>query len=325
MGTATLLACDAAGIAQAATLIRAGELVAMPTETVYGLAGDATDDRAVARIFAAKARPSFNPLIVHVLDRPAAACDATFSDTATRLTDEFWPGPLTLVLPRAAGCTVSRLASAGLDTLAVRSPAHPVARQLIEACGRPLAAPSANPAGGLSPTRPDHVIAMLGDRIAAILDGGPCRIGIESTVVDASGDDVAILRSGSVTAAAIEAVLGRPLVPATMGPARSPGMLSRHYAPSIPIRLDAARAQADEALLAFGPNVPTGAAETLNLSVSGDPTEAAANLFDMLHRLDDTRFAGIAVMPIPMSGLGTAINDRLRRAAAADDATRVPD
>jgi L-threonylcarbamoyladenylate synthase len=316
---------DEAGIRQAADLIRRGELVAIPTETVYGLAGDATNDRAVAHIFAVKARPAFNPLIVHVLDREATARYAEIGEHAGRLADRFWPGPLTLVLRRRPDCTLSRLASAGLNTVAVRVPAHTVARALLTQCGLPLAAPSANPAGRLSPTRAEHVAAMLGGRIPLILDGGPSRIGIESTVVDVSGATPTLLRAGAVSASDIEAQLGRPLAPAGSGPARSPGMQLRHYAPSIPIRLDADRVAPTEALLAFGPRPLAGGAETLNLSPDGDTTEAAANLFAMLHRLDDRRFSAIAVMPVPMRGLGIAINDRLRRALGADDALPVSD
>ena len=316
---------DTDGVNEAARLLCAGELVAIPTETVYGLAGDATNDDAVARIFEAKARPSFNPLIVHVSDRAAAQRLASWNDDAGRLADAFWPGPLTLVLRRRPDCPVSLLASAGLDTVALRSPAHPVARALLERCEIPLAAPSANPAGRLSPTRAEHVMALLGDRIPAILDGGPCAVGIESTVVDVSGDSPALLRVGSVTEEQIERVLGRPPVSPGDGPARSPGMMLRHYAPTIPIRLNATSVEADEALLAFGSKPLTGAAETLNLSAASNTTEAAANLFAMLHRLDDRRFAGIAVMPIPTTGLGVAINDRLVRAARMDDATERAD
>ncbi len=316
---------DDAGIAQASALIRQGVLVAIPTETVYGLAGDATDDRAVAEIFEVKARPLFNPLIVHVLDREAAVRHAFLSDAAVRLAGAFWPGPLTLVAPRHRDCQISRLASAGLDTVALRAPAHPVARALLRKCERPLAAPSANPAGRLSPTEAGHVAAMLGERVSSILDGGPCRFGIESTVVDVSTDDPALLRPGAIAADEIEACLGHALATAGIGPARSPGMQLRHYAPRVPIRIDAERVAPTEALLAFGPTPLAGAAETLNLSLTGDTTEAAANFFAMLHRLDDPRFTGIAVMPIPARGLGIAIRDRLRRATEADDAARHPD
>ena len=284
--------------------------------------GDATNDRAVAKIFEVKARPKFNPLIVHVPDIGAATHHAVFNDVATRLANAFWPGPLTLVLKRRGDCRISRLASAGLDTIAMRVPAHPVAQALLQRSGLPLAAPSANPAGRLSPTEAAHVVAMLGDRVPLILDGGPCRFGIESTVVDVSGENPALLRVGAIAAGDIEARLGRALIPAGSGPARSPGMQLRHYAPRIPIRIDVDRVAPTEALLAFGPISLAGAAATLNLSPTGDTTEAAANLFAMLHRLDDPRFTSIAVMPIPERGLGLAIRDRLQRATTTDDAAR---
>lgn len=325
MPPALVQAGDDAGIARASALIRQGELVAIPTETVYGLAGDATNDRAVARIYEAKARPRFNPLIVHVLDRNSAATHAIFSENAGRLAEKFWPGPLTLVLQRRADCRISLLASAGLDTIAVRAPAHPVARAVLQKCGLPLAAPSANPAGRLSPTEAAHVADMLGDGVAMILDGGPCRYGIESTVVDVSGNEPVLLRTGAIATDEIEASLERHLAAPGSGPARSPGMQLRHYAPRIPIRMDADRVAPSEALLAFGPTPLPGAAATLNLSPSGDTTEAAANLFAMLHRLDDPRFTAIAVMPVPAQGLGVAIRDRLRRATQADDDTQRAD
>ena len=325
MPPAMVQAGDEAGIARASALIRQGDLVAIPTETVYGLAGDATNDLAVARIYEAKARPRFNPLIVHVLDRDAAATDAVFSENAERLAALFWPGPLTLVLQRRADCRISRLASAGLDTIAMRAPAHPVARAVLQTSGVPLAAPSANPAGRLSPTEAAHVAAMLGDRVALILDGGPCRYGIESTVIDVSDVNPTLLRAGAIAVDEIEAGLGRRLSAPGSGPARSPGMQLRHYAPRIAIRIDADRVAPTEALLAFGPNPLNGGAETLNLSPAGDTTEAAANLFAMLHRLDDPRFTAIAVMPIPERGLGAAIRDRLRRAIQADDGAQHPD
>lgn len=325
MPPALVQAGDEAGIARASALIRQGELVAIPTETVYGLAGDATNDRAVARIYEAKARPRFNPLIVHVLDRDSAATNAVFGEDAERLAAQFWPGPLTLVMRRRPDCRISRLASAGLDSIAMRAPAHPVARAVLLKSGLPLAAPSANPAGRLSPTEATHVAAMLGDRVAMILDGGPCRYGIESTVVDVSGDNPALLRAGAIAADEIETHLGQRLDAPGSGPARSPGMQLRHYAPRIPIRIDTDRVAPTEALLAFGPDPLTGAAMTLNLSRTADTTEAAANLFAMLHRLDDPRFTAIAVMPIPERGLGVAIRDRLRRAVQADDGAQHPD
>jgi L-threonylcarbamoyladenylate synthase len=304
-------------IARAAALIRAGRLVAFPTETVYGLGADATSDRAVAAVFAAKDRPQFNPLIVHLAERAEAERIAPLTPLAAELADCFWPGPLTLVVPRPDGCPVSLLASAGLDTVALRVPAHPVALALIEAAGRPIAAPSANRFGGVSPTTAAHVAESLGAAVDLILDGGPCRVGIESTVVDATGAVPVILRPGGVTEEEIAAIVG-PVARAEAGAERpaAPGMLASHYAPRLPLRTGATAVWADEALLAFGAAVPPGAARTLNLSPRGDLVEAAANLFAMLRALDDPAFAAIAVAPIPEEGLGRAINDRLRRAAA---------
>jgi L-threonylcarbamoyladenylate synthase len=315
---APILHPDAEAIGRAAAALAAGQLVAFPTETVYGLGADATDDRAVAAIFAAKRRPRFNPVIVHLADAQAAAALVAFNREAERLAAAFWPGPLSLVLPRREGCPVSLLASAGLDSLAVRVPSHPVAHALLAACGRPVAAPSANPAGRLSPTTAAHVAAALGDAVALILDGGPCPVGLESTVVDLTVTPPALLRPGAVTAEALEAEIGPLAAAVTDADApKSPGLLLRHYAPARPVRLDARDVRADEALLAFGPDAPAGAAETCNLSPRGDLTEAAANLFAMLHRLDRPEHRAIAVMPVPERGLGRAINDRLRRAAAA--------
>jgi L-threonylcarbamoyladenylate synthase len=309
-------------IDQAAALLRQGHLVAFPTETVYGLGANACDDRAVAAIFAAKGRPSFNPLIVHVARLADAEALATFNDKAHRLAAAFWPGPLTLVLPRAPRCAVSLLASAGLDSLALRMPRHPIAQALLAASGRPLAAPSANRSGEVSPTTAQHVAQSLGSAAAMILDGGACLVGIESTVLDLSIEPPALLRPGAVTAAQIEAVIGPvrqgPMADTGSAPRPSPGMLTRHYAPHTPLRLEATNATSEEALLAFGPRVPSGAAKVLNLSPRGDLTEAAANLFAMLRNLDAGGFAGIAAMPIPERELGVAINDRLRRAAAPD-------
>jgi len=304
-----------ADLARAADLLRRGELVAFPTETVYGLGGDATSDRAVAAIFAAKDRPQFNPLIVHVTDLAAAEKLAAFDERARGLARKFWPGPLSLVLPRIKTCPVSLLASAGLDTLALRAPAHDLAQALLRATGRPLAAPSANRSGHVSPTTAAHVMDELDGRVAAVLDGGPCRMGIESTVLDLSGDQPALLRPGAVTREALEAALGPVTGPAEGGAKRSPGMLERHYAPSRPLRLDAKAVMPDEALIAFGENSPSGSAATINLSPAGDLIEAAANLFAALRRLDDPKYAAIAVVPIPASALGLAINDRLARAA----------
>ncbi len=300
-----------AAIEEAARSIRAGRLVAFPTETVYGLGADATDDRAVAAVFEAKGRPRFNPLIVHVADRGGAEALAVFDDRARRLADRFWPGPLTLVLPRTPESPVSWLASAGLDTLALRWPAHPLAEALIRAAGRPLVGPSANRSGRLSPTTAAHAAAELGQTAAMVLDGGSCRLGLESTVV-ALGDGLpTLLRPGALDAEAIEAETGPLAEPApSMGdePRPSPGMLLRHYAPDSPLRMEAEAARPGEAMLGFG-----AVGGDLNLSPSADLAEAAANLFAMLRRLDGG--SGIAVAPIPECGLGRAINDRLRRAA----------
>ena len=310
-------ASDAA-IAEAARQLVEGRLVAFPTETVYGLGADATNDRAVADVFSAKGRPRFNPLIVHVAEIAAADAIACLDERARQIADAFWPGPLTLVLLRRAACPVSMLATAGLETVAVRMPDHPVPRALIAAAGRPLAAPSANPSGRISPTTAAHVAAGLRDKVAMILDGGPCRVGLESTVLDLTTDAPAVLRPGGITMEQIEAIVG-PLAPppAANVPPRSPGLAGRHYAPSRPLRLNSERAWPGEALLAFGPGNPDA---TLNLSPVGDPTEAAANLFAMLRMLDAPPYAAIAVTPIPNVGLGRAINDRLSRAARPPDA-----
>ena len=306
-------------IDEAARALRAGRLVAFPTETVYGLGAIATNDRAVAAIFAAKGRPRFNPLIVHVTDAAAARALARWNDVAERLAAEFWPGALTLVLPRAEGCPLSLLVSAGGETIGLRAPGHPVAQALLAATVLPVAAPSANPAGGVSPTTADHVEAGLGDAVDIILDGGPCAIGLESTVLDLTATPPRLLRPGGVTREALAAAIGPladPGVPSGTTPRRSPGQLASHYAPARPLRLDVTSVAADEALLAFGPDPLLGAARALNLSASGDLTEAATNLFAMLRALDRPQFRAIAVMPVPAHGLGEAIRDRLRRAAA---------
>ncbi|MGH7110720.1 MAG: L-threonylcarbamoyladenylate synthase [Stellaceae bacterium] len=302
-------------IARAAELLRAGRLVAFPTETVYGLGGDATDERAVAAIFAAKDRPRFNPLIVHVPGLAEAEALAVFDDRAREAAARFWPGPLSLVLRRRESSRLCLLASAGLDTVALRAPAHPVAQALLRAAERPIAAPSANRSGRVSATAAAHVEEELGAQVALILDAGPCPIGVESTVLDLTGEAPVLLRPGGIPVEDLSALFGTIATPAT-GPARSPGMLASHYAPSLPLRLDAHAAKPGEALLAFGPDAPPGFCKVLWLSRSGDLAEAAANLFAMLRRLDRPEFAGIAVMPIPEEGLGRAINDRLRRAAA---------
>jgi len=316
MNTKIVAATDKA-IARAARLIAKGELIAFPTETVYGLGGDATSDTAVARIFAVKGRPRFNPLIVHVPGIAEAERLALFDERARRLAEQFWPGPLSLVLPRRADSGLSLLASAGLDTVALRVPAHPTAQALLRACGRPLAAPSANRSGRVSPTAAAHVAGELGDAVALILDAGSCPVGVESTVLDLTGAVPVLLRPGGVTREALSDVLGPIEIAAEANsPPRSPGRLPSHYAPGLPVRLDAGDPRPGEALLAFGPDAPAGFAEVAFLSRSGDLAEAAANLFAMLRRLDRPEFTGIAVMPIPDEGLGRAINDRLRRAAA---------
>ena len=314
---ATILPSTEDAIGRGATLLRDGRLVAFPTETVYGLGGDASNDAAVAAIFAAKGRPRFNPLIIHVPGLAEAETIAVFDERAREAVRHFWPGPLTLVLRRREGSNVSLLASAGLDTVAVRVPVHPVAQALLRATARPLAAPSANRSGQVSPTEAAHVAAELGDRVGLILDGGSCAVGLESTVLDLTGATSALLRPGGVPLEALTAALG-PIVAGEDDPnaPRSPGQLASHYAPRLPLRMNAIAIRPDEALLAFGPHVPAGAAETLNLSPTGDLAEAAANFFAMLRRLDRMEFTGIAVMPIPDTGLGRAINDRLRRAAA---------
>lgn len=301
-------------LAAAAAAIAAGRLVVFPTETVYGLGCDAGNDRAVAAVFSAKGRPRINPLIVHVTGLDDAATIAEASQRARSLAARFWPGPLTLVLPRRPDARLSLLVSAGLDTVAVRAPDHPVAQALLRAAGRPIAAPSANPSGAISPTCAQDIAGSLRDAVAVILDGGRCRVGLESTVLDLSVDPPAVLRPGGVTVEAIAAVIG-PLAAAdsdTSGSARSPGLIGRHYAPNRPLRLNATAARPGELMLGFG---PAAAAATLNLSPAGDLTEAAANLFAMLRALDQREPAVIAVAPIPEHGLGRAINDRLRRAA----------
>lgn len=319
MSPAPTVAASPDAVREAARIIRAGGLVAFPTETVYGLGGDAANDHAIAAIFAAKNRPRFNPLICHVAEAEEAAAIAELSEPARALIARFWPGPLTLVLPRRNGAPLSLLATAGLDTVAVRAPDHALARALITAAGGPIAAPSANRSGLLSPTTAAHVAAGLGDRVDLILDGGPCRVGVESTIVDLSGPRPMLLRPGGVPVEALEAVAG-PIDPAvaTDGPVRAPGMLSRHYAPGRPLRLDAREKRSGEAFLAFG--LADAAECDLNLSAAGDLAEAAANLFAMLRALDRDDFSRIAVAPVPEAGLGRAINDRLRRAAAAEEA-----
>jgi len=308
----------AAELAQASALVRRGGVVAFATETVYGLGANAYDDRAVAEVFAIKGRPNFNPLIIHVPSLAAAEQEAVFTPLAQKLAAAFWPGPLTLVLRRKPESRVSLLASAGLDTLALRRPLHAGAQALLAACGVPLAAPSANRSGRISATSARDVAEELGDNVPLVLDGGDCAIGIESTVVDATRDTPVILRHGAVTAEMLRGVAGavEDVTETAHAAIASPGMLASHYAPSLPLRLNAERAGRQEGLLAFGAHVPEGAAAMENLSVAGDMQEAAANFFRMLRRLDRADLRAIAVMPVPETGLGRAINDRLRRAAA---------
>ncbi|ADZ71716.1 L-threonylcarbamoyladenylate synthase [Polymorphum gilvum] len=300
----------------------AGNLVGVPTETVYGLAADATNGRACAAIYAAKGRPRFNPLISHLESLDAARRHGVFDARAHALAQAFWPGPLTLVVPKAAGSPICDLVTAGLDTVALRVPAAPVMRFLAERTGRPLAAPSANLSGRISATTADDVIRDLGDAVAFVIDAGPCPIGIESTIVGLAGAEPVLLRPGGIAREAIERVLGRPLAAAQTEQAdapQAPGMLTSHYAPNATVRLAATEVASGEALLAFGPTPPAGverAVATVNLSPTGDLAEAAATLFSALRRLDASGAATICVQPIPDGGLGEAINDRLRRAAA---------
>lgn len=303
-------------LAEAARLIAAGKLVGLPTETVYGLAADAGNDAAVAAIFAAKDRPHFNPLIVHVPGSTAADRLGRLDERAARVIARFWPGPLSLVVPRRPRARLSLLVSAGLDTVALRVPAHPVAQALLRLCGRPLAAPSANRSGRISPTTAQDVADSLSGAVALILDAGPCRIGIESTVLDLCRERPRLLRPGAVTLEQLRAELGEIEIGGDEARPSSPGQLASHYAPEHPLRLDVTDVASDEALLAFGPAPPAGALVTRNLSASGDLIEAAANLFASLRALDRSGARAIAAMAIPEEGLGRAINDRLRRAAA---------
>jgi L-threonylcarbamoyladenylate synthase len=320
LNTAIIPATGAADAA--ARCLERGGLVAFPTETVYGLGADATNARAVARLYEAKGRPAFNPLIAHVCDLEAARRIARFDDRSLRLAEAFWPGPLTLVLPKANGCPVSDLATAGLETIAVRVPAHPAAQQILRAFGKPVVAPSANISGHVSPTTAAHVFGDLAGRIDLIVDGGPVSVGVESTIVGCFETPM-LLRPGGLPRGEIERVLGEKLaqMPEEAGADEThplaPGMLASHYAPRAPVRLNAHQLEAGEALLAFGPRMIPGAdkARVMNLSEAGDLVEAAANLFGYLRELDAGGSHAIAVMTIPDEGLGEAINDRLRRAA----------
>ena len=318
-----VLRADPDAIATAAAVLKAGGLVAFPTETVYGLGADAASGEAVARLYAAKGRPAFNPLIAHVGIAEHARKLGRFGPDAERLAQAFWPGPLTLVVPRQPGAPVSDLAIAGLDTVAIRMPAHPIAQSLLAAFGGAIVAPSANRSGHVSPTDAAHVLADLRGRIDLILDGGRCAVGVESTIV-ACLDVPTLLRPGGLAREEIERVLGHPLASATQhaeDAPLAPGMLSSHYAPRAQLRLNAVAAEAGEALLAFGPAAPS-AAPVLNLSPRGDLIEAAANLFSQLRALDASGAQRIAVMTIPHEGLGEAINDRLARAAAPNGKVR---
>lgn len=309
---------DSTSIAAAVDSLARGELVIFPTETVYGLGADARNDHAVARVFATKGRPQFNPLIVHVRDQAAATDIAVFPPLARALAERFWPGPLTLVLPKRSGADVSLLATAGLDTVAVRAPAHPVALALLTAFGGPLVAPSANVSGRVSPTRAEHAAEGLGS-VATILDGGPCAVGVESTIIGFEGDRAVLLRPGGLARADIEAITGPLATHAPGGQPSAPGQLASHYAPRARLRLNADAPLPHEAFLAFGANKASPGNPSLNLSPSGDLAEAAANLFAFIRALDTSRASVIAVMPIPREGLGEAINDRLDRAAAPRD------
>jgi L-threonylcarbamoyladenylate synthase len=322
--TTKMLPADAAGINDAARCLAEGGLVAFPTETVYGLGADATNESAIARLYEAKGRPLFNPLISHVEGLSGAHRIARFDAIAITLAQAFWPGPLTLVLPKRERCEVAELGTAGLETIAVRVPAHPVAHAILKALGKPVVAPSANLSGRVSPTTPAHVQSDLAGRIDLIIDGGPVTVGVESTIVGCFERPV-LLRPGGLAREEIERVLGKPLARPTLeaeiydGKPLAPGMLTSHYAPRARVRLDARSLEPGEALLAFGPAPVPGqdrAAAVLNLSESGNPIEAATHLFGYLRSLDAIGARTIAVMPIPHAGLGEAINDRLRRAAA---------
>jgi L-threonylcarbamoyladenylate synthase len=297
-----VLPFDDKSIAEAARLILAGEPVAIPTETVYGLAADAMNAEAVARIYAAKGRPSFNPLIIHVTDRASAERIGVFDEQARALADEYWPGPLTLVVPLRDASGIASIVTAGLKTVGIRVSSHPAMQTLLRACGRPLAAPSANASGSISPTRAEHVVKSLGGRIPLVVDAGPTERGLESTIIAATGGPLRLLRRGPIQIEAEEAA-GSPI--------EAPGQLASHYSPSKPLRMNASQAEPDEFLIGFGE-----VAGDLNLSPTRDLVEAAARLFDALHRGDSSPKSRIAVVPVPDEGLGAAINDRLKRAAA---------
>lgn len=310
LGNGWVLPADDAAITAAMELLRSGQIVAIPTETVYGLAADASNADAVAKIYAAKGRPDFNPLIVHVADQSAAQNLAEFSPMAHQLAQAFWPGPLTLVLPLRADADIAGAVTAGLPTIALRCPAHPVMQALLKKTGLNIAAPSANKSGGISPTRAEHVLAGLGGAVPMILDGGPCSAGLESTIVAVRDNGWQILRPGPVTAAQIERVLGTSPLAASGDNIEAPGQLASHYAPSKAVRLNAIQPVPGEWHIGFGAMEGND-----NLSASGDLAQAAANLFDALHRADASAALSISVAPIPHEGIGVAINDRLQRAS----------
>lgn len=310
LGNGWVVPADDAAITAAAQLLRAGQIVAIPTETVYGLAADAQNAEAVARIYAAKGRPDFNPLIVHVRDRKAAEKLGLFNATARALADAFWPGPVTLVLPLQPDAPVARAVTAGLQTIAIRCPAHPVVQALLLKSDLSLAAPSANRSGAISPTRADHVLKGLGGAVPMILDGGPCSAGLESTIIAVREDGWQVLRPGPVSAMEIEQTLGYPPLSLVTGAIEAPGQMASHYAPSKPVRLNVTTPARDEYLIGFG--AITG---DENLSPTGDLAQAAAHLFEALHNADASLASAIAVAPIPHEGIGIAMNDRLTRAA----------
>ena len=311
LGEGWVVPADDAAVTAAADLLRGGQIVAIPTETVYGLAADASNANAVALVYAAKGRPDFNPLIVHVPDKAAAERLAVFDELAERLATAFWPGPMTLVLPLREGAPVTKAVTAGLPTIAIRCPAHAVMQAVLAKSRLNLAAPSANKSGGISPTRAEHVLASLGSAVPMILDGGPCSAGLESTIVAVRENGWQILRPGPVTAEMIAALVGSPPVPVTDTGIEAPGQLVSHYAPAKPVRLNAETAEPGEWLIGFG-----AIAGDDNLSQGSDLNHAAANLFDALHKADASERHAIAIAPIPLHGIGEAINDRLARAAA---------
>jgi L-threonylcarbamoyladenylate synthase len=307
-------------INKAAKLLLEGNVVAFPTETVYGLGAIATNDTAIAKIYEVKQRPNFNPLIVHIESLSKAQQLGVLSNDALKLAAAFWPGPLTIVTNKQKNCDIALLATAGLSTIALRVPAHPVAQNLLHTVGKPLAAPSANPSGLLSPTTSDHVKTCLGDKISFILEGAPAEIGIESSIIDCTEDTPQLLRPGFITIDQIKSIIPNFSDTNQNHSIKAPGALKHHYAPQLPIRLNAQAAiKANEAFIAFGPNIPKGYVKVINLSLAGDLIEAASKLFSALHQLDQPQYSGIAVATIPNEGIGFAINDRLKRAAATQN------